>query len=208
VPPLCSPANDRFVDVLSLCSPNSLLPCAPSLLPQLIAPPCSPSTTSFSLAGDAFLQVYTRTFIQLVLDADQRGAGYGSTDCPPCYLLLLPSCSSPSLLTACGLWQLIYVPNTPLCTLSSHIHSTYHGLCLSSLYTSQWPGHSCLTVILAPTSTPMVQKKRSAAQFFDDAQTNGLESLTEANINSNKVSKHLEPGTEINYNRMLVLWDE
>ncbi len=29
-----------------------------------------------------------------------RGAGYGSTDCPPCYLLLLPCCSFPSLLIA------------------------------------------------------------------------------------------------------------
>ena len=54
----------------------------------------------------------------------------------------------------------------------------------------------------------MVQKKRTAAQFFDNAETNGLESLIEANINSDKVSKQLESGTEINYNRMLVLWDE
>jgi hypothetical protein len=54
----------------------------------------------------------------------------------------------------------------------------------------------------------MVNKKGTAAQFFDDAETNGLESLIEANINSDKVSKHLESGTEINYNRILVLWDE
>ncbi len=51
----------------------------------------------------------------------------------------------------------------------------------------------------------MVQKKRTAAQFFDDTETNGLESLIEANINSDKVSKHLESGTKINYNRILVL---
>ena len=127
---------------------------------------------------------------------------------PALALLLFRSCSSPSLLTACSLYQLICVPNKPLCTLSSHIYSTYQGLCLSSLFTSQWPGHSCLTIILGPTSTPMVPKKRIAAQFFDDAETNGLESLIEANINSDKVSKHLESGTEINYNRMLVLWDE
>ncbi|KAI9806300.1 MAG: hypothetical protein M1825_006415 [Sarcosagium campestre] len=54
----------------------------------------------------------------------------------------------------------------------------------------------------------MVKKKRTAAQFFDDAELNGLESLIEANMNSDKVSKHIESGTEINYNRMLVLWDE
>ena len=44
----------------------------------------------------------------------------------------------------------------------------------------------------------MAKRKRTAAQFFDDAETNGLESLIEANINSDKVSKHLESGTEIN----------
>ncbi len=54
----------------------------------------------------------------------------------------------------------------------------------------------------------MVQKKRTVAQFFDDAKTNGLESLIEANINGDKVSKHLESNIEINYNWMLVLWDE
>lgn len=50
----------------------------------------------------------------------------------------------------------------------------------------------------------MAKRKRTAAQFFDDAETNGLESLIEANI----MSKHIESGTKINYNRMLVLWDE
>ena len=54
----------------------------------------------------------------------------------------------------------------------------------------------------------MARKKRSAAQFFDDAESNGLESLDKANIDSDTVSKHLESGTEINYNRMLALWDE
>lgn len=52
----------------------------------------------------------------------------------------------------------------------------------------------------------MVQKKRTAAQFFDDAETNGLESLIEANINSDKLSKHLESGTEINYSRFQNHW--
>ncbi len=54
----------------------------------------------------------------------------------------------------------------------------------------------------------MAKKKRTAAQFFDDAESNGLESLNKANIDGDTVSKHLESGTEINYNRMLVLWDE
>ena len=54
----------------------------------------------------------------------------------------------------------------------------------------------------------MAKKKRTAAQFFDDAESNGLESLATSYVNGNKVSKHLESGTEINYNRMLVLWDE
>ncbi len=51
----------------------------------------------------------------------------------------------------------------------------------------------------------MMKKKRTAAQFFDDAETNDLESLIKININSDKISKHLESGTEINYNRMLIL---
>lgn len=43
----------------------------------------------------------------------------------------------------------------------------------------------------------MAEKKRTAAQFFDDAETNGLKSLAKANFNSDKVSKHLERNTEI-----------
>lgn len=36
----------------------------------------------------------------------------------------------------------------------------------------------------------------------------GLEPLLKANVNGDEVSKHLEDGTKINYNRMLGLWDE
>ncbi len=36
-------------------------------------------------------------------------------------------------------------------------------------------------------------------------ELNGLESLNKANIDGDKVSKHLESGTEVDYNRMLVL---
>ena len=49
----------------------------------------------------------------------------------------------------------------------------------------------------------MAKKKKTAAQFVDDAESNGLESLNKANIDGDTVSKHLESGTEINYNRML-----
>ena len=51
-------------------------------------------------------------------------------------------------------------------------------------------------------------KKRSAAQFFDDAVTNGHESLDQTELDDDKVPKKLEGGTEINYKRMLDLWDE
>ena len=54
----------------------------------------------------------------------------------------------------------------------------------------------------------MTRKKRTASQFFDDAESNGLESLIEANINGDAVFKHLQSGTEVNYNRMLLLWTE
>ena len=54
----------------------------------------------------------------------------------------------------------------------------------------------------------MTKKKRTAAQFFDDAETHGLEPLIKTVLNDEKVSKGLESGTETNYTRMLVLWDE
>ena len=50
--------------------------------------------------------------------------------------------------------------------------------------------------------------KRNAAQALDDAETHGLESLEQANVNNDKVSKKLEPGTQCNYDRMLDFWDE
>ena len=54
----------------------------------------------------------------------------------------------------------------------------------------------------------MVKNKRTAAQFFDDVKSNGHESLNNADINGDMVSKHIKSGTEVNYNQMLVLWDE
>ena len=94
------------------------------------------------------------------------------------------------------------------CVRSHLIYTIYHGLFLSSLYRSQQLRHSCLAITLALTSTPIVKKKRTAAQFFNNTETNSLESLLKANINSDKVSKHLESRTKINYNRMLVLQDK
>ena len=51
-------------------------------------------------------------------------------------------------------------------------------------------------------------KKRTAAEFFDDATINGHESLAETTVNGDKVPKGLQDGTKINYERMLDLWDE
>lgn len=51
----------------------------------------------------------------------------------------------------------------------------------------------------------MVKKKRTAAQFFGDAEFNGHESLNNADMDGDTVSKHIESGTEVKYNRMLVL---
>ena len=51
----------------------------------------------------------------------------------------------------------------------------------------------------------MTKKKKIAAQFFNDSETNDLKSLTIVNVNDDKIFKHLESNTEINYNRMLIL---
>ena len=123
-------------------------------------------------------------------------------------LSLFCSCSFPLLLFVCDQQQLICVPNALLGTLSSHIYSTYHWLFLSSLFTPHWPGQFCLATVSPFYLVSMAKKKRTAAQFFDDAESNGLESLDKVNIDGDTVSKHLESGTEINYSRMLILWDE
>jgi len=52
----------------------------------------------------------------------------------------------------------------------------------------------------------MAKKKRTAAQFFDDAETNGLESLDRVDVNSNKVPKNHGFDTEINYDRLESLY--
>ena len=50
-----------------------------------------------------------------------------------------------------------------------------------------------------------MRKKRTAAQFFDDAVINGHEPLNETDVNG---AKRVEDGTELNYKRRLDLWDE
>ena len=51
-------------------------------------------------------------------------------------------------------------------------------------------------------------KKRTAVEFFDGTEQNGLEPAAKVTVNGDKVSKPIEPGTEKNYESMLVLWDE
>ncbi len=54
-----------------------------------------------------------------------------------------------------------------------------------------------LLAVLPFHYSSMAKKKRTATQFFDDAEMNGLESPAKADLNGDKVFKHLEFGTEI-----------
>jgi hypothetical protein len=54
----------------------------------------------------------------------------------------------------------------------------------------------------------MPGRKRTAADVLDTAEEMGLESLADSNITSERVYSEIEPGTDINYVRMLDLWDE
>ena len=49
-------------------------------------------------------------------------------------------------------------------------------------------------------------EKEDCSADPDNAKTNGLESLIEANVNSDKLSTHFESGTEINYSRFQNHW--
>ena len=53
-----------------------------------------------------------------------------------------------------------------------------------------------------------MRKKKTAAQFFNDAVTNGHKPLHKINVNNNTVAKGLEDSTELNYKRILDLWDK
>ena len=53
----------------------------------------------------------------------------------------------------------------------------------------------------------MGRKKRTADEFWDGAEANGLKPAAESGINGHAVLKELEGGTEDNYDRMLDRWD-
>ncbi|KAG9242200.1 hypothetical protein BJ878DRAFT_544482 [Calycina marina] len=52
------------------------------------------------------------------------------------------------------------------------------------------------------------QQKKTAADIFDAAELNGARPVEETDINGDPVPSVIQPGTEINYDRMLDLWDE
>jgi hypothetical protein len=54
----------------------------------------------------------------------------------------------------------------------------------------------------------MRQQKKTAAEIFDAAESNGARPVEETDINGDPVPKVLQPGTKVNYNRMIDLWDE
>jgi len=54
----------------------------------------------------------------------------------------------------------------------------------------------------------MRQQKKPAAEIFDAAELNGARPVEETDINGDPVPKVLQPGTKVNYNRMIDLWDE
>ena len=88
VPPLCSPAKAHFVNVLPVCS--FMLPRCSPLLP--LCSPVFPPSHVLLFSSDCVLAILNET-VQLVLDADLKGAGYGSSNRLLCYFLLLPSFS-------------------------------------------------------------------------------------------------------------------
>lgn len=52
------------------------------------------------------------------------------------------------------------------------------------------------------------QQKKTAAEIFNTAESNSIQPVEETDINSNPVSKVLQPGTKVNYNRIIDLWDK
>jgi hypothetical protein len=52
------------------------------------------------------------------------------------------------------------------------------------------------------------QQKKTAAEIFDAAESNGARPVEETEINGDPVPRVLQTGTEHNYNRMIDLWDE
>jgi hypothetical protein len=54
----------------------------------------------------------------------------------------------------------------------------------------------------------MRQIKKTAAEIFDAAKLNGARPVEETNINGDPVCKVLQPGTKVNYDRIIDLLDE
>ncbi|KIW36986.1 uncharacterized protein PV06_10884 [Exophiala oligosperma] len=54
----------------------------------------------------------------------------------------------------------------------------------------------------------MPKRKKTAAEVFDEAEENGWEPIANAEVNGDPVSRPIESGTELNYDRMTILWDE
>ena len=54
----------------------------------------------------------------------------------------------------------------------------------------------------------MRQQKKTAADIFNAAESNGARPVEETNINGDPVPKVLQAGTKVNYDRMIELWDE
>lgn len=52
------------------------------------------------------------------------------------------------------------------------------------------------------------QQKKTTADIFDTAELNRARPVEETDINGDRVPSVIQPGTEINYNRMLDLWDK
>lgn len=51
-------------------------------------------------------------------------------------------------------------------------------------------------------------QKKTAAEIFDAAERDGARPVEETDFNGDRVPSVIQPGTEINYDRMLHLWDE
>ena len=54
----------------------------------------------------------------------------------------------------------------------------------------------------------ITQVNATKSEVFDEAEENGWEPIADAYMNGDPVRKPIEPGTELNYDRMAVLWDE
>ncbi len=159
MPPLCSPAKAYLVNVLPLCSP--VLPLSHFLL----------------FSCNCFLASLNES-VRLVcfgcwLERSQLWLYWPPTTLSSAFALFhIHSCSFPSFLNACGLQQVIQVRHCVRCHLISTLYITV-SFSLHSIRL-RWQGHSCLAICRTSTSIQMVKKKRTAAQFFDNAETQGL----------------------------------